>query len=138
MYFACTLDPSIQVSFFINGYYFYLYFQGSRQARRQQRVRVTSPPRSTPSQASPRKTVQGQQTLTLHPPGPALLPPAKTVKKKGTKLTSYQFTREQEVGIAAWLQRSDWLWNQGVSILFRILFICIYLFIYMFIICILL
>ena len=124
------------MSFFINGYYFYLYFQGSarsaRGARRQRRhnslcMRLQRPPRSRPSHASP--TVQSQQTLTKHPPCPSLLPPP---PEKKLKEDTYNFTKDQEIGIAAWLSENDWLWKQGVSILFIILLI------YMFIIGILL
>ena len=52
-------------------------------------------------------------------------PPPKKVKED-----TYNFTKDQEIGIAAWLSENDWLWKQGVSILFIILFICMYLYVY--------
>jgi hypothetical protein len=60
------------------------------------------------------------------PPGPGIVAPL----PKRVVVVTYIVTKDQEIGIATWLSDNDWLWKQGVSILFIILFICIYLYVY--------
>ena len=66
------------------------------------------------------------------PPEPGIVasPPKKVTK---VKADSVQFSTVQELHIAEWLSANDWLWRQGVSILFIILFIYLFVFIYLYV-----